>query len=486
MQQFEFTAWSLYTGPSNLQSIYENSSWVVGRWDGINGNTSAAEIKKDIDARIDILINAFQRALPNYKTYNRFFIVPEFFFRCQQGPYPYVKVDGVDYPVEYIQKTLKGRLSAIIPNDNNYYSFFSGSVLTSNVSDYDQFLSSVAVTERLQQLNNCLADDTDLMRKMSSNQHTTASWHRELFNRTKKTPQNKSVNSSDALNDFMKVVRANPLCTVRNRGVYLFFNRSMMAEMQSFICEKQYESTVDLTMGVFNGNRIEHGGMITEWMANYPSISILGGDKQTDGLSTNARFTPEFLWNADIGLEICLDHRKQRLRRTVDMCIQNGADADNYPILHQIISSGGMQILDYAVAADRSSRIFNADGCDKIYKVYGDESTVILNGEAGKFTGITTGVYNKSVQSKWTGKDGQTYYSHSQLAFCTNESKVEGFNNALGLNNEKAETYTGTPDTPSNTLTDLYEAQIFSLNGTTDLFGATTGELHYYSDVSGD
>lgn len=85
------------------------------------------------------------------------------------------------------------------------------------------------------------------------------------------------------------------------------------------------------------------------------------------------------------------------------MCTANGAAADNFPLFKQLIPSGGMQILDYGVAASKSSVIFNADGCDKIYYVYTDPSSAILHGEPGVFTGITTGVYNKSIQSKMVG-----------------------------------------------------------------------------------
>jgi hypothetical protein len=482
MRGIDFTAWSIYTGPSNLKSVYEGSNWITGQWDAINDAVSASEIQRDIEARINLITNTFQTILDRHKTWNRFFIIPEFFFRCKQGPYPYLKVDGVDYPLEYIQKRLKEELTKIIPNDNCYYNFFSGTVLTSNISDYSQFLASAPVVERMKELNRCLAiEDGAALRSFSSKQ-PAVTWNREIFNHDRKEGLKTSSGSSDALDNFMKQARMNPLCTVRNRGLYLHFNKTMMQEMESFICEKQYESTVDLTMGILRDGKIEHGGMITEWMAGYPSISILGGDKQADSFSTNARFTPRFLGFSDVGVEICLDHRKQRLRRTVDMCRNNGADVDNYPLWNQIISSGGMQILDYAVAAHGEQSIFNADGCDKIYKVYGDDSTVILNGEAGIFTGIATGVYSKSVQSKWAGKDGQTYYSHSQLAFCTKDSKVGGFNNARGLKNDMAQTYTGSQDTPSNPQTDSCEPQIISdgLRQATDLFGATTGELHHY------
>lgn len=473
MEQIEFTAWSLYTGPSNLKSIINdpNCPWVVGTWDGINNNTTAQEIKKDIDERINMLLYVFNKTLPMYKTYNRLFVIPEFFFHCKQGPYPYVKPDGLNYPLEYITLRLKTELKKIIPNDNNYYEIVIGSVLTSNIEDYGTFLNSLPVTQRLLELNLVLADNPALLKAVHSGH-----WSRHL-----KFASQNTNNDLTALNNFMKLCRANPLCTVRNRGVCFHVNQTLMGEIETFVYEKQYESTVDLTMGIYDSqNKIVHGGMITEWMANYPSYSILNGDKQTDQYSTNARFTPRFFGNNDMGVEICLDHRLQRLRRTVDMSIQNGAAADNYPLLRQVIPSGGMQILDYSVAAEKSCAIFNADGCDKIYAKYGDESTVILKGEAGTYKGITCGVYNLCVQSKWAGKDGNTYYSHSQLAFTTYESVLSGFNNALGLNNPKAATYEGNEDKPTNVLTDDFKAQIIKLGSDSDLFIAGPGEIHYY------
>jgi hypothetical protein len=494
MKEFEFTAWSIYTGPSNLYSIYDGSSWVVGEWNAINDDCSVEEIKKDIDKRIECIVSAFGNALSNYKAKTRFFIIPEFFFRCKQGPYPYLKIEGDYYPLEYIKNKLEDEFLKLIPDDNCVYHIFSGSVLSSNISDYDTFLSSSSVSERMRLLNDCLGNRKEvLFKNIALNKNVVNSWHREILTKEKKEEVNKYAcldddisDSSNSLDDFMKEARANPLCTVRNRGIYFYCNKDIDSnEIQSFVCEKQNESTVDLTMGVFEDGELNHGGMITEWMANYPSVSILGGDKHIDAFSTNARFSPLLFGSSDVGVEICLDHRKQRLRRTVDMSIANGADADNYSILHQILASGGMQILDYAVAANVNSSIFNADGCDKIYRVYGDEDSVILDGDAGPFTGITTGVYSKAMQSKWIGKDEQTYYSHSQLAFCTNDVKVDGFNNALGLNNIMAKTFTGSQNNPSNVLTDKYEIELIPVDvcKEIDLFGVADSELHNYYEV---
>jgi hypothetical protein len=474
-EQFEFTAWSIYTGPTLLAPIIPdpNCPWVVGRWDAVNDNISSGEIRKDIDQRITAVVERFKSVIPLYTTHNRHFVIPEFFFRCKQGPYPYVKVDGQNYPFEYIRMQMQQQLQAVIPKDNNYYMVIIGSVLTSNVEDYDALLNSPPVQERLEDLNNILVSKPKLAHATG---HTA--WRRHAVIHPQLLRANPDL---DALKERMKSYRANPLCTVRNRGVCYFFNATMMDAPQSWVYEKQNESTVDLTMGVIDEHgMLATGGMLTEWMANYPSYSILNGDKQTDASSSNARFTPDFMGNVDVGVEICLDHRLQRLRRTVDMTIQNGAAADNFPLFKQMIPSGGMQILDYSVAADRSSVIFNADGCDKIYYVYTDPDSAILDGDAGLFKGITCGVYNQSIQSKWQGNDGNTYYSHSQMAFCTNTSSIGGFNNALGLNNVKATTYNGSDTQPSNMLTDSYVLTVELVGMTTDLFGAGTGDIHNY------
>lgn len=478
MEQFDFTAWSLYTGPSYLKTILNDPDcpWVVGQWDGINADTSAAEIKKDLDQRIQLVVNGFQKAMASYKTYNRHFVIPEFFFHCKQGPYPNIKVDGKLYPFDYIISQLHQLLGACIPKDENYYNIIIGSVLTSNVADYNALLSSPAVKERQDQLNAILPKG--LSKSLKAFGHAT--WKRRLSNKALHT-ENSELN---ALNNFMLMARANPLCTVRNRGAFFDFHKTLIPDGKVYVYEKQYESTVDLTMGMFDASgKVTPNGMITEWIGNYPSYSILSGDKQTSPYSNFARFTPPFAGFSDYGVEICLDHRLQRLRRTVDMSMANGAAADNYPLFKQFIPSGGMQILDYSVAAAKNSVIFNADGCDKIYYVYTDPNSYILNGNAGKFKGITCGVYTQSVQSKWLARDGSTYYSHSQLAFTTNDSNVGGFNNALGLNNPKGKTYNGPPDKPYNVLTDSFNPVITPMPGESLCFAGSTGELHYYEPL---
>lgn len=58
--------------------------------------------------------------------------------------------------------------------------------------------------------------------------------------------------------------KRDPLCLVRNRGIYFYFASPTAAPVIR-VHEKQHESTIDLTMGVYNAatKSIEIGGMIT-------------------------------------------------------------------------------------------------------------------------------------------------------------------------------------------------------------------------------
>ena len=488
MVKADFTAWSLYTGPSQCKNLFDDGSspWVVGQWDGINAVTVKEEVRKDIELRIAVIINAFKNALPQFKTRDRHFVIPEFFFHSKQGPYPYVKIkvddkikvdkDGI-YPFEYIVFVLKEELKKCIPDDDNSYTILMGTALTSNKEDYSEFLGSPEVLARLDALNEIIIRH-DIYNTFMN--HDFMFWPRGLIN---KVVENDPLNE---LNEFMVKARSNPLCTVRNRGAYFHFNEERENGVEVFIYEKQDESNVDLTMGVFKTIEvkkkeikiIDANGMITEWLANYPSISIIRGDKQTTPNSTNARFSPSGYNERDIGVEICLDHLFQRLRRTVDMSNRYGADADNFPLAKQFIVSGGMQIHDHAVAVRPNSVIFNSDGTDP---------ATVLEGNKGITSG---GVYTHSISSKWKGRDSNDYNSHSQLAFTTNDSIIKGFNNAKGSRNIKALTYHDSGEGPYNNITDSYNSKIIhnvhpvSKNWDKDLgnlFATNEGELHHYT-----
>ena len=461
MTQADFTAWSLYTGPSQCKNLFADGSspWVVGQWDGINTDTGEVELKKDLDYRIDVVLHAFKAMLPRFKTNDRHFVIPEFFFRCKQGPYPYRKVDGVNYPFEYIVSTLKNKLKGCIkPEDHNNYTIIIGSALTSNVVDYDSFLNSPEVMARQKELNEYLPDIY-----LTIEEHDNLHWSRD--------PHSKK---DSKLYVFMERARRNPLCIVRNRGAYFHFNRTLMDEVEVFCYEKQNESSIDLTMGMIIDKKITANGMITEWMASYPSFSIVGGDKQTEPFFVGARFSPSGFIAGDVGVEICRDHYFQRLRRTVGMTIDNGANAHNFPLAKQFVVSGGAQIFEPAIAINCNSVIFNADG---LHNVGGVEDK-----------GTAEGVYSQFIDSNWTGRDEKPYHSHSQIAFTTNDSIIKGYNNADGDYNVKALTNNGKDMSRYNEMTDSIRPVIIEHIGPVipdqdpqNIFALNDGELHHYA-----
>ena len=471
---WDFAAWSLYTGPSELKPfINSDYPWVTGKWTGLNKTFDVDAFKDDINYRIDVLITAAKRATETLNN-NLCFVVPEFYFRCKEGPYPNIRINGLS-PFAYIQNEARRKLFAAFRFKNFHIRVLIGSILTSNVENYNALLNSAVVNERLTELNKFMPKKAD--NSVMCNCEQPVMWRRQIPN-----PQNCDrffANAADnALLELMKGYRAEPLCAVRNRGICYeipptCFNES---EIKTFTYEKQYESTVDLTMGVITSdNQLSHGGMITEWIGNYPAYSILKGDKQ-DGSphSTNARFCPiPEQPNYEIGVEICLDHRLQRLRRTVDMSLVNGASADHLPLAMQIIPSGGMQILKEAVAADKAKAIFNADGCEFLYEKY-ESPFPIAKLEPGIPTTIELcGVQTLSCISKWKGNfDGQTYYSHSQLAFTSENSLLDGYNNALGIKNK--------PATTDTAMIKNYSVEIRKVNITSEAIEAGFGEVHLY------
>lgn len=98
MDKNTFGAWSIYTGPSNVSSVAVNSTYVYGQWDGINATTGPDEIKKDLDARIQLFLGAVKSFMTDSKSVSSYFAAPEFFFHCKQGPYPDVLINGKSNP----------------------------------------------------------------------------------------------------------------------------------------------------------------------------------------------------------------------------------------------------------------------------------------------------------------------------------------------------------------------------------------------------
>ena len=184
-------------------------------------------------------------------------------------------------------------------------------------------------------------ENTDKGEKAPKSEKKHVVWKRHLTSKVEKSESKLSAKDPAVeytLDTWMRGFRTAPLCTVRNRGIYYYygsvnFNKAEDEKaLEVRVYEKKYESNIDLTMGVLDENgSLTHGNTITEWMANYPSYSTVQGDKQSgEPYETNARFdyTENTSQKFDIGVEIDLDHKLQRLRRTVGMSIKNGPDPE--------------------------------------------------------------------------------------------------------------------------------------------------------------
>ena len=481
-----FFAWSLYTAYTNPITI---GNWVAAAWPGKPIN-SAADLKADIDFRIQTLLGAFGQAefAPNKApNWVRYFVVPEFYFHSAHGPYPHMEINGQS-PFAYLTEQLGLKLLATLrqsTENNKDWVICTGSVLTTHVTDIAAFGQRPQVQERLKELNGAH------QKAMKAGAKPIATENIGLV-RTKALDE-AHLDVTDPyyeLNATVNAMRQDPLCTVRNRACIFIYHGENGGSMETRVIEKQAESTVDLTLGVLNQGALETGGQITEWMANYPPVSIINGDHQhayapnsTIPPSPGARMSiTSYNQPVELGAEICLDHRLQRLRRTVDM-------KGNPPIDIQLIPSGGMQILDYGVAAGSSGAIFNADGCAYILNEYNASGVPVIteNGKPSSGTAkeVITGVYTSAAQTKSTA-NGVDYFSHSQLSYRTTENGPDGYSNPLSTANPGGVTYTGSATSPANQYLDAYKPPIIIpvTSKSTDIgtyFAAGLGEIHQYS-----
>ncbi|SHF25475.1 hypothetical protein [Vibrio gazogenes] len=478
-----FFAWSLYTAYRNPMTI---GNWVAAEWPG-KPIANAQDMQLDIDFRIDMLIEALNIAIAGTANCNgwvRYFVVPEFFFHSAHGPYPGLTINNQS-AFEYMTNQLTTRIKETLthsPDSNRDWVICTGGVLTTHVTDIKHFLAGAEVQHRLTTLNAAYAH------AVQRNAVSKPTSHIGLMRLKSFEATTQNNTQFDELNALVNQYRQDPLCTVRNRAGILVYNGNSTGDIIRYSVEKQSESTVDLTLGVLQNGKIDTGGQITEWLANYPPVSIINGDNQGTGTglyrNPGARMPiVSYHQNVELGAEICLDHRLQRLRRTVNM-------TGNSPLDIQLVPSGGMQLLDYSIASGSSGAIFNADGCDYILDQYNSDGKPVITNKGKPSSGTTkqviTGVYTASAQTRSEGSDDTPYFSHSQLAYRTTDAGPSDYINPESTDNPGGMTYTGDSSHPANPYLDLYNSPVVyvvtsSNHDVDDYFTAGLGEVHQYS-----
>lgn len=476
-----YTAWVLYTGARDARALWYNSRWITGEWTGCRGD-DAQEIRADIDRRIQCLIEAFSSARNQLTDAQKvlgvhYFVVPEAYFHCGHGPYPQIKIDGLD-PYSYIRQTLERRFHlSLLPDE--VWIVCVGSILTCTEQDINGLLGSQAAVERLRRLN------AHVRQLFHSPTYVKPIGVRALSLQRLKPSLHPEECAIDAL---MNEYRASPLCIVHNRGLLLTVGS------KDVVCRefaKQNESSIDLTLGILRKNNddapLQPGVMVTEWLAGYSSVSIYSGDKNCLTSPLAARMTIHEILISDrpleLGVEICLDHALQRLRRTAAMTKALGAHHDNPPLHVQIIPSAGAQISAPAITAGVGGVIFNCDGCNPVQCVKNTDTSICRLGE---YRGIVNNVYSSFAQMNVT-LDGCSYGGHSQLSFRYGDDEIGGYDNALGTANTWGTTYgyDSGKNIPKNPALDRYAPpKRITPNVSVDCsreFVAGIGELHIYA-----
>jgi hypothetical protein len=331
--KIRFIGYAIPTTPANLVSIGDPNGpgAVAGTYLGND------DFQVDFKQRINIMQNAVALAkskLPVEEGVINVFVAPEFYFHGTMGPYIYQ--DSTDDPVAQIKQEL-----ATTFNSDEYpnWTFFFGSVISSQLQNPDIVLSSNSATTRNSIVHNL-----------------SEQWIKSYG------PLKDVV--FDMLVNFIKVCHSYPNCEVRNRDIIVSNIPIRTPEIDVptnlMTTEKYFVSNEDFVLYEPSGKPV-----ITEQMTAYPPIDLSGGDAKQSAFDKYAIFRQNCINPAnpikttvmDYGVEICLDHSDTRLRRNID-----NEPAVIGGIHVQVIPSCGMQIIRTSVATDDNGFVFNCDG----------------------------------------------------------------------------------------------------------------------------
>jgi len=321
-----------YPIPTDHQTEYAvgtDGNMMVGTYLG------ADEPRADITTRIAILRHAVETAralLPTDEepgSVLNVFVAPEFFWHGGQGPYLFEPHEPD--PADLILDALEHAFPADQYAD---WLFVAGTVVSAQVGDRHQLWAEPSVQIR----NDTVKALTEQYRKASG-----------------------AITSLvyDMLRGFVVHCHAYPNVEVRNRAIVL--SRipvdGIRAELGAhrLTTEKYYDSNEDFLLFDVMGRP----DVITEQMTAYPVLDLSGGDDKREPFDIRAIFRHDYgQGHADIGVEICLDHADNRLRRNINSPTWPAAGGLR---LH-LLPSCGMQLTAAGVAAGVGGWAFNCDG----------------------------------------------------------------------------------------------------------------------------
>ena len=396
-----FAAWAVPTVPHETGAVGDPNGpgYVAGEYIGLD------DPKKDIEQRVQLLEaaadQAYEMALDTRDdpTVLHCILIPEFFFRGKDGAY--------DSTGDHALRNYGGELVRKLADQPKYahWLFVCGSVIESDLK---------GATDKEKQRAK-VRNDLIVAIVTAYNQARDDETKNFVFDLLAKTT------------DF---AQSHPLVTVRNR-CYLY-KQNWPEWPKGVVIEKKYVSHEDFVINYYAAN------VYSEMSVAYPYVDETTGELKKDTHDEKSIFQVNGI---TVALEICLDHRRARLRQ-----VRKEDAESNVPVDMHLIVSCGMQIQQPSVVAKAGGVVFNCDG---------------------QFASCGANDLPDAKASIWTGtQDGK---AHSQMTVVAKEADKDQDATCEMPKNVSVKT---APFAPPN---DLNLRQLEAYGG---------GELHLYSKHS--
>lgn len=331
----------LCTTPSGLTSIEGMSD--DGYYAGLN------DVAKDVSGRLDMLEQAISRAAEDADptaTTLKVFVVPEFYFRGSKGAY--FVAGGVSH--NFYEHFLHAKLSKLAEAHTNWL-FVLGSLLTSG----SQVEPSREPTKSLYSTGDNLLDVYyKLYPKAKADGANGQSRLRSMLRYLDGKDEDALRDMTDEDLAYQDVLKHTLDDCDRLAGITVTNDCYIVghdgARLHTLRVLKEFKSKEDFVLNSKGKDGKANGYLQT--ITKYKPLPSVRDEIKQDSLDDYSIFCFGNVW---IGVDICLDHSRQRLFKHLQK------HPDNYVDL-QIIPSCGMQVKANAVIARTGCHVFNCDG----------------------------------------------------------------------------------------------------------------------------
>lgn len=400
-----FSAYVVPTIPALTGAVGDpdGAGFVTGKYVGVDGDP-----KDDVAARFKLVAAAANQAYGlatetrDDESVLHIFVIPEFFFRGPNGAYESPSKDhGLHDELMRLVREFADQPKF------SHWMFVCGTILETDA----------AYAETSKQKNGKLRDD--VISAITRAYHGTDNDETREF-------------TFDLLVKATEFAQKHPLHKIHNR-CYIYKQNSTEYPEGLFI-EKRYVSHEDFVVSVYSPNAYSEASVA------YPYIDESDGELKKSAFDSKSLFT---LDGISFATEICLDHRRGRLRE-----VRKSHEPSQVPVDVHLVVSCGMQLQQPSVVAKTGGLVFNTDGqyAKRDVKASPDDKDSIFTASA----------------------DGK---GHTQMCVVAKEADIDTGADAQLQQPMNVKVTTAPLDAPSGVQIDQVEA-----------YGA--GEVHVYSKCS--